>query len=371
MISRSRLQLVLAAIATLTGAAGLAGTAADLGWVFDLLANFRVQYATILALCAVGLALLNHKWVAFGCLALAAANALYAAPYLRAPPQGPGLGQPIGVLALNVRYRNTDYERVRALMREARPDVAVFVEVTPAWRRELGMLADGWPHSHYEPEAGGHGVLVLSRVRLLSAGPLELGGDRTTGTRVRIAPFGHPVDLLAVHLKWPVRPSYMDARDRELAGLARLTAQSPLPVIALGDFNATRYSPAFARLLRDGRLADCAAGRGLAATWPARWWPAYLAIDHCLHSRGIWVDAFGVGPYVGSDHYPLLARLRVPDVAGLADAAPPPTDYDAGRVGPEAGATEAAEPVPGPPGVVATPPVSTSRIAASTGMSSG
>mgnify|MGYP002783643570 CR=1 FL=1 len=358
MISRSRLQLLLAAVATLTGAAGLAGTAADLGWLFDLLANFRVQYAVVLALCAVGLALLHKPWVALGCLALAASNALYATPYLRAPPQGPGLGQPITVLSLNVRYRNVEYGRVRALVREAAPDLAVFVEATPAWRRELGTLADDWPHAHYEPAAGGHGVLVLSRVRLLAAAPLDLGGDRTSGVRVRIAPFGHPLDVYAVHLKWPVRPSFMAARDRELAALARTVAQSRLPVIALGDFNATRYSPVFARMLRDGKLADCAAGRGLVGTWPARWWPAYLAIDHCLHTRGIWVDAFRVGPHVGSDHYPLLARLRVPDVAGLADAAP---------------VVEGGSPVAagGSPAVVATPPVSTRRIAASTGMSSG
>ena len=73
-LDRSRAAVAFAALGALTGAAGLAGTAAESWWFLDLFSHFRVQYALVLAACAIGLALLGRYWVAAGCLALALAN---------------------------------------------------------------------------------------------------------------------------------------------------------------------------------------------------------------------------------------------------------------------------------------------------------
>jgi endonuclease/exonuclease/phosphatase (EEP) superfamily protein YafD len=319
-LHRAGAATALAALAALTGAAGLAGAGADLAWPFELAAHFRVQYAVVLALCAVGLALLGHHWVAAGCLALAAANATLAAPYLRAPPAGTALGQPLQVLSLNVFRRSDEHARVVEYVRSARPDVAVFVEATPAWRAALAALADEWPHEAYAPAAGSNGILIRSRYALTRVAAVSFGGQPEGGLSAWLAPYGHPVEVLGVHLRWPMSPEAATMRNRELAGLAAYAADARVPLVMVGDFNATRYTPPFARMLQAGRLGDCAAGRGLHGTWPTRFPPAYIPIDHCLHSEGVWVERFAVGPFVGSDHYPLLATLRVPDSAGLAGA---------------------------------------------------
>lgn len=321
-LSTTRAAVVLAALAALTGTAGLAGAAADVAWPFELAAHFRVQYAVVLALCGAGLALLGRYRVAAGCLALACANAVFLAPYLRAPPHGTTQGQTLDVLSLNVFRRSTAYGRVVDYVRAERPDVAVFVEATPAWRAGLAPLADVLPHEAYAPLAGSDGILIRSRFPLLRAAPLALGGQPQGALSVWISPHGHPVELLGVHLEWPVTPAGAASRNRELATLAAYGARAPVPLIAVGDFNSTRYTPPFARMLKDGRFGDCAAGRGLHATWPVLFVPAWLQIDHCLHGEGVWVDRFAVGPFVGSDHYPLRVLLRVPDSAGLAWVAP-------------------------------------------------
>jgi endonuclease/exonuclease/phosphatase (EEP) superfamily protein YafD len=322
-LDRGRAATVLAGVAALTGAAGLAGAGADIAWPFELAAHFRVQYAVVLALCAVGLALLGRHWVAAGCLALAAANATFTTPYLRTPPPGTTQGQALEVLSLNVFRRSDDYARVVDYVRAARPDVAAFVEATPAWREALAALADEWPHEAYAPNAGSNGILIRSRHPLARVGAVSFGGQAEGGLSAWLAPHGHPVEVLGVHLSWPTAPEAAAMRNRELAGLAAYAAHARVPLVVLGDFNATRYTPPFARMLRDGRLGDCAAGRGLHGTWPTRFPPGYIQIDHCLHTEGVWVDRFGVGPFVGSDHYPLVATLRVPDSAGLANAAAP------------------------------------------------
>ena len=302
-LDRGRAATVLAAVAALTGAAGLAGVGADIAWPFELAAHFRVQYAVVLALCAVGLALLGRHWVAAGCLALAAANATFVAPYLRAPPPGTTLGQPLQVLSLNVFRRSDEHARVLEYVRAVRPDVAVFVEATPEWRAAMAALADEWPHEAYAPGAGSNGILIRSRHALARVAPVSLGGQPEAGLSAWLAPHGHPVEVLGLQA-------------------TAYAAHARVPLVVVGDFNSTRYTPPFARMLRDGRLGDCAAGRGLHGTWPTRFPPGYIPIDHCLHTEGVWVDRFEVGPFVGSDHYPLLATLRVPDSAGLAAVFP-------------------------------------------------
>lgn len=366
----------LAALGALTGAAGLAGTAADAWWFLDLFAHFRVQYAVLLALCAIGLSLLGRHWVAAGCLALAAANATFALPYLRAAPPGTTAGAPLRVVSLNVYKHNGDYERVRRYLRAEQADVVVLVETTPAWSRELASLRDLYPHAAYAPRAGSAGVMLLSRTPILQWLPVFLGGAPESGIRARIAPHGHPLDVMGVHLTWPMRAELAARRNRELDGLARVARATRVPLVVLGDFNDTRYSPTFARLLRDGALRDCAAGRGLSGTWPTSFLPLRIQIDHCLHTRGVWTESFDTGPGVGSDHYPVVVTLRVPDSAGLADASAAPS---APARAPGVAAVRAASrlAVTGTPAVavplpvVAMPPVSASRIAASTGMSSG
>lgn len=374
---RQRAATTIAALGALVGAAGLAGTAADAWWFLDLFAHFRVQYAVLLALCAIGLALLGRHWVAAGCLALAVANATFAMPYLRAAPAGTTEGAPLRIVSLNVYKHSVEYERVRAYLRAERPDFVVLVEATPAWERELAApLRDLYPHAAYSPRAGASGVLLLSRTPILEWLPVFLGGAPESGIRARIAPFGHPVDVLGVHLTWPMRADLAAQRNRELEGLARVTRAARVPLVVLGDFNDTRYSPTFARLLRDGALRDCAAGRGLSGTWPAGFAPLWIQIDHCLHTRGVWTESFDTGPRVGSDHYPLVVTLRVPDSAGLADGSPAPAAVvrTSGAAAVRAAsrlAVTGAPAVAGPAAVVAMPPVSARRIAASTGMSSG
>ena len=53
-------------------------------------------------------------------------------------------------------------------------------------------------------------------------------------------------------------------------------------------------------------------GRRWRPTWQAGFWPLALRIDHILVSPQLCVEAVEVGPSIGSDHRPVIARLRLP-----------------------------------------------------------
>jgi endonuclease/exonuclease/phosphatase (EEP) superfamily protein YafD len=58
-------------------------------------------------------------------------------------------------------------------------------------------------------------------------------------------------------------------------------------------------------------------------TWSAGFWPLALRIDHILVSSSLCVDHADVGPSLGSDHRPVLARLRTRTRSGIAPGSSP------------------------------------------------
>ena len=310
-------------------------------WLADRAADLRVQVALLLALLALALGATRHLGIAAGAMGLTLVNLLLLWPLLAPglPRTAPGWWPvgllprptvvraepfvlvptaPLRVLSANLWFRNGHYAAVRAAVRAAAPDVAVFLEVTPRWQRELALLRDGWPYQQWVRGSGHDGVMVVSRLPWKAAASLALEGvGPANAVRVTVDVAGQPVDVVGLHLRWPVTPGNAAARRQALAGLAMLARQSPRPLVLLGDFNLTPHDGAFGRLLEQGGLVNAAARSGLLTTWPASTgrWAARLPglhIDHCLVSHGVRAESFALGPWVGSDHRPILVRLEVP-----------------------------------------------------------
>jgi endonuclease/exonuclease/phosphatase (EEP) superfamily protein YafD len=96
-------------------------------------------------------------------------------------------------------------------------------------------------------------------------------------------------------------------RHRYLRHLAASLAAVEGPLILLGDFNVTPWSPDYRDLVAEAGLASASGGH--IATWPV-WSPLLrIPIDH-VFIRGPWsLLRAARGPDLGSDHYPILADL--------------------------------------------------------------
>jgi endonuclease/exonuclease/phosphatase (EEP) superfamily protein YafD len=82
-------------------------------------------------------------------------------------------------------------------------------------------------------------------------------------------------------------------------------------VIVAGDFNTSPWSPHFRELLAEAGLRNAAEGHGWIATWPSWFWPARVPIDHVLVGGRLGAASLERGPHIGSDHYPVVADLRL------------------------------------------------------------
>lgn len=327
---RRRPIALAAGLGAATTAAGwlgawLAPAGSVIGWLCDLTTHFRVY--TALAAVAGLVVALHHGGIAArltlvavvavhavellpACLPVASDTRSGAAhhPHDAARPDG----TVIDVICLNVRYSNRDTKRVLDYLRSQRADVVAVVEVDGVWADALATLGGDYPFAHVKRGDSYEGIALLSRWPLRDPQTVDFGTQGVPSIVATVATPAAEVTVIATHPRPPLDP----ALDRELRlhlrEIGRRAAASETPCLVVGDLNATPWCEAFRGLVADGRLRDSAAGRGIQNTWNARLWAPRIPIDHILVSPDVTVLDRRVGPDVGSDHFPVEARLVVP-----------------------------------------------------------
>jgi endonuclease/exonuclease/phosphatase (EEP) superfamily protein YafD len=281
-------------------------------WLADLLVNFRVQYMAIGLILAVILALWRD-WRAAAAAALAGLLSLPAAWGHAVPAAQPRVvasDAPWRAVSANLLFLNDRRSEVLQWARGTRADVLVFIEAAPEWSPALQALAEDYPHRLPGASVGSHGIEVLSRWPLAPATMLQAADGSRYGLATRVTRPAGEVDLIAVHLTWPVTPAHAARRALQLQHLAIAARQRPQALAVLGDFNTTPFSPVFQDLLRASGLRSAAAGRGWQPTWPAFLPPAGIQIDHVLLGGSLEVQTFHRDTIPGSDHRAVIVELR-------------------------------------------------------------
>lgn len=254
------------------------------------------------------------------------------------PPAVPGGEAPaLRCLMANVYGDNNQYDRLLDLVAATQPDVLVVVEFTPQWSRALEPLNPLFPHQQQVPRSDNFGLALYSRIPLDnlrvdsfgSPGLPTIVADLTWGDR--------PLSLYAVHPPPPVSPQGFALRNGMLAHWAETIPQNPQPVVMLGDWNLSPWSPYYGEFLAKTGLHNSSQGFGIQPTWPVAGvlpqklqeqtgqgatpgfpprppWPwgqslLQIPIDHGLISPGLRSVNFWRGPAIGSDHYPILVDL--------------------------------------------------------------
>lgn len=300
-------------------------SAARLWWVFDLFTHFRLQY--IVAALALGTVALATG--ARGCAVALAVVAVVHGWAIKdvwigeaASPSAAGV--PLRIVSANVLRTNPTPELVFDFVRAAEADLVVLVEAgTARWDPVLAEIAKLYPYQVPGEGRERDPVRLFSRYPVLNAQVVEPPGGRRPYLVAKIAVGPEPVRVIGVH---PPSPSPSDATDSrrrnlQLDHIAETVTDRESPLIVAGDFNTSPWSPHFRDLIAATGLRDAADGHGWIATWPAWFWPAQVPIDHVLIRGPLDVADIRRGPFIGSDHYPLIADLRLePD-----QREPPPT----------------------------------------------
>ena len=257
---------------------------------------------------------------------LASALAVYHATCIRpqsrpAGDRGELAGGPVVRMAFaNLLYRNRDVRGILSELAAGKHDIVGLAEVTEAHLIEIDALLPTatYPWRWCVP-GGPQGLALMSRVPLDEVTKWMSQGHPQLEVTVR-ATGSLPFRLLVIHTWGPVgrrKIGWWRAQLAEIADRAQSASSSGdnLPVVMVGDFNATRQHRSFDRLVGTGWSdAGALCFGGWRGTWPAnRWWrPPLFRIDHILTGPGISVRTSRAGRARGSDHRPVTAELTLP-----------------------------------------------------------
>lgn len=293
------------------------GTVASLGapwhWGLDYFSHFHLQYLVVLLPGMVFLAAARRPRAAAWCAACVIYNAALLLPLFRAPPVAARAGPAatLRVMEINLLRENGHSNQAVQVIRDAKADVVVALELTPEWLQRLEPLRADYPYIVAEPQEDCFGLAVFSRHRVTAERELWLEPRWVPSLRVVLDVNGRAVDVIATHPVPPKSAAQTQARDEQLRSLAREARARTGSLLLVGDLNATPWTPAFRALLRDGELENSGRGFGLTPTWPS-FGPGRLfriPIDHVLMSPDIRATGRRVGRAFGSDHLPLVVDL--------------------------------------------------------------
>ncbi|MEO8692813.1 MAG: endonuclease/exonuclease/phosphatase family protein [Acidimicrobiales bacterium] len=213
----------------------------------------------------------------------------------------------------NLFYGNPDLSGIMEEVRSNDPDIAVFHEVTRAFRSRLER----------DPALAAFTNRVISSdsdTALFSRLPFESSEiwyePSRPMARARVSTAIGTVEIVAVHTIAPTDDKSIRRWRQMLDALHGLAEQRTTPLLLIGDFNATIYHSRFDDLLDTGLTdAHSARGTGLTGTWPRdKPFPPLLRIDHALSSKQLVPVKATYGTGRGSDHRPIIVEYAL--VAG-------------------------------------------------------
>ncbi len=275
----------------------------------ELFCHFRLQYFGASLVLLTVFVLCRKTIPAIILLATAIFNASFLMPWYL-PVEAPSGRTELTLLHANVHASNTDYRRTVEYLLEEDADIVFLQEITPEWLEGLSALHERYPHVYSASRHGNFGIAMYSKLALASVRHIDsppLGYPSIIATTA-----GEPaITLISSHPTIPLGTFGYAARNEQLKSVRELIAGAAVPVVLIGDLNASIWDPHFREIERVTGLRSTRYGFGVLPSWPTYLPFAMIPIDHVLISEGLAVVETRTGRRIGSDHLPLLVTLSL------------------------------------------------------------
>ncbi len=298
----------------------IAGNLGRYHWILELFSHFMVQYAIASAVITVLLLLARVK----GLVVLMLAVTLFQfydirTIWLKDRMMINGEYEDITLMQYNVNKDKTEIEPMAEWIYTQVPnvDVIVLLETTERWKDVLTRLEKDYPHHQSIDMRGGRTAVILSKLPTESITIENIGEFKKPilVMKARTDKFRLPLSLTVMHPPPPVTEKKAVYRDEQLSAVAKIVSEDPtLYKVLAGDFNVSPWSYYFDQLIHFSGLKNGHQGMGLHTTWPSWRNKLGITIDHTLVSPTIKVLSRETGPNLGSDHLPVITKLRIPYV---------------------------------------------------------
>ena len=298
----------------------------DQFWTADLLRNFSVQFC--IAFFSLTLLFLLTRSVmgiivafSFGAIIfIADIMPLYTTESVPLCKHESGIcrTETLRIAQYNMLYHNDHINDViQWLLEDSDAEIILLQEMDDTWSERVSLLKVGFPYVLGHKEEFPDGLAIYSKIPLTAAAFRQGSLGHSTYARIKIytPALKIPIVLYNIHAISPTRKTHWYKRNFNLLSAAYEAGKEQTQhKIMVGDFNTTRWSHWFKKVLEIAQLYDAQSGYGHAVSWsPLKNKPFWggMQIDHFLHTKHIKVIDRSFGPDLGSDHLPVVTTVTV------------------------------------------------------------
>lgn len=291
----------------------------DLGsfwWVFDLASHWRAHYvlAGLFLVIAADYFKL-WKWaVVAGVISIV--HLIPLAAYLNLFAQSPKVyavqdGQDVTVAYMNTYWLQSNMDQVLSSTKEINADIIFMEEIQPEQYEVVKKALPEYGFSYHESVAWAFDMAVFSKLPIADIKAHYFVPNVPT-LEATVIVGDQEVHFWGVHPYSPVSEEFTTGRNELLTKLFTYLNEQEQTTVLGGDMNITQFSPVFREVTKDTKLVDTQRSFKLENTWPT-YLPEVFAIpiDQVFVSKNIEVLERYKGPASGSDHWPLVVKLRI------------------------------------------------------------
>ena len=298
--------------------------------------GFDYPKPQVLAVCVVAMlawAFVAFQWswfsvlVMVGLIAASAWNALLILPFSPVwnlhvatdPRPADCDGNCVSLLMSNVEMENRDFDAVLRMIEERDADVVLLAETDEEWCEALAPAIERYEHHLVQPQGNYYGMVFLTRLDVEDMDiRYVISEDHPSVLAHLRTPAGERFTFYGLHPEPPQVGEDTERRDGELMLVAKEIKKEGGPTIVGGDLNDVAWSHTTREFKRISNMLDPRIGRGLYASFHARYRLARWPLDHLFNSKDFVLREIGLHGNVGSDHFPVYAALCLrPDAAAL------------------------------------------------------
>ncbi len=224
----------------------------------------------------------------------------------------------ISILVSNVLATNRNSEALLKQIESCDPDIVLTLESEKWWEEQMHVLESSYSYTVKKTLDNLYGMHLYSKLELIDPKIKFLVSDEIpsfhSGVKLRS---GKVIRIHCLHPK-PPSPTESDTsndRDAELLIVAREIENDSVRTLVFGDLNDVAWSRTTRLFQKISGLLDPRVGRGFYNTFSARYKYLRWPLDHIFHSSDFMLISIKRLKDIGSDHFPMFARLQYEEQA--------------------------------------------------------
>ena len=279
-------------------------------WWFTILDFFRLQYAAIATILIFLTVFFAFYPLAIINLVVAGFNLYRIRHFFPRKPHKPTQDCNKTIFSVNAYKDNSDPEELRKIIKITDPKILLILEMTEHLEKKLINEFSNYAYRLQTPVRDGFSICLMSKVPLIDTKITFHGKSDTPLMHATAKINGKDYQLYSAHPKPALNKEWSIERHSYFAEIEEIIAdKKDLPIIIMGDFNSVPWEKHFTQFLKKTNLKSTIKDQGYKVTWPVYFPLMGIPMDHILISPDQTYSNLQVGPYVGSDHFPLSINL--------------------------------------------------------------